>query len=39
VPDDETAVYNAEEIINICQDFQDNPPTPTPTPVDEGGEG
>ncbi len=31
VPDDETAVYNAEEMINICQEFQENPPTPTPT--------
>jgi tetratricopeptide (TPR) repeat protein len=31
VPDDETAVYNAEEMINICQDFQENPPTVTPT--------
>jgi hypothetical protein len=29
VPDDETAVYNAEEIIRICQEFQENPPTPT----------
>ena len=26
VPDDLTSVYNAEEMINICQDFQDNPP-------------
>lgn len=31
VPDDETAVYNAEEIIRICQEFQEVPPTPTPT--------
>jgi Flp pilus assembly protein TadD len=30
VPDDETAVYNAEAIIEICQEFQENPPTPTP---------
>ena len=30
VPDDATAVFNAEEIIRICQDFQVNPPTPTP---------
>jgi len=30
VPDDETAVFNAEEIIRICQEFQDNPPTPVP---------
>lgn len=26
VPDDPTAMFNAEEIINICQDFQANPP-------------
>ncbi len=31
VPDDETAVYNAETIIGICQEFQENPPTPMPT--------
>ncbi|MFW5714111.1 MAG: tetratricopeptide repeat protein [Brevefilum sp.] len=37
VPDDETAVYNAEEIIRICQEFQDTPPTPSPTV--EGEEG
>ncbi len=36
VPDDATAVYNAEEIIRICQEFQANPPTPTFTP--EAGE-
>jgi len=30
VPDDETAVYNAEEIIRICQEFQEIPPTITP---------
>ncbi len=36
IPDDETAVYNAEEIIRICQEFQENPPTPTPT--EEAGE-
>jgi hypothetical protein len=30
VPDDPTAVYNAEEIINICQENQENPPTPVP---------
>ena len=36
VPDDETAVYNAEEIINVCQEFQENPPTPTE--VDEDSE-
>ncbi len=32
VPDDETAVYNAEEMIRICQENQTNPPTITPTP-------
>ncbi len=37
VPDDETAVYNAEVIIEICQAFQENPPTPTAT--SEDGEG
>jgi hypothetical protein len=36
VPDDETAVYNAEEIIRICQEFQENPPTPTATVESEG---
>jgi tetratricopeptide (TPR) repeat protein len=35
VPDDETAVYNAEEIIRICQEYQDNPPTQTATSEDE----
>jgi len=30
VPDDETAVYNAEEIIRVCQDFQEITPTFTP---------
>jgi len=34
VPDDETAVYNAEEIIRVCQDFQEI--TPTFTPEGEG---
>jgi len=38
VPDDETAVYNAEEIIRICQEFQENPPTPTPTQAGEDDE-
>ncbi len=33
VPDDETAVYNADFIIGICQENQENPPTATP---DEG---
>ncbi|MEA3327735.1 MAG: tetratricopeptide repeat protein [Chloroflexota bacterium] len=36
VPDDETAVYNAEEIIRICQEFQAI--TPTFTPEVEDGE-
>ncbi len=39
VPDDATAVFNAEEMINICQDFQENPPTPTPTPEGEQENG
>lgn len=30
VPDDLTAVFNAEAIVEICQDFQLNPPTLTP---------
>lgn len=34
VPDDETAVFNAEEMIRICQEFQVNPPTPTPTLIE-----
>jgi len=38
VPDDETAAYNAEEIIRICQEFQENPPTSTPTQIGEEGE-
>jgi tetratricopeptide (TPR) repeat protein len=38
VPDDETAVYNAEAIIEICQEFQENPPTPTPPEDGEEGE-
>jgi len=38
VPDDETAVYNAEAIIEICQEFQENPPTPTPTEIGEEGQ-
>jgi tetratricopeptide (TPR) repeat protein len=37
VPDDETAVFNAEAMITTCQEFQENPPTPTPTL--EPGEG
>lgn len=28
---DEYAVYNADEMINICQGFITNPPTPSPT--------
>lgn len=38
LPDDETAVYNAEEIIRICQEAFDNPQTPTPTLEDGAGE-
>lgn len=30
VPDDPTAQFNAQEIVNICQEFQENPPTPSP---------
>lgn len=30
-PDDEYAVFNADEMISICQGFVDNPPTPSPT--------
>lgn len=30
-PDDEYAVFNADEMINICQGFVENPPTPSPT--------
>lgn len=30
-PDDEYAIYNAEEMIRICQEFADTPPTRTPT--------
>lgn len=47
LPDDETAVYNAGVIIEICQEAFDNPPTPamegeegeptvTPEPEEEG---
>ncbi|MBG0784803.1 MAG: tetratricopeptide repeat protein [Anaerolineaceae bacterium] len=32
VADDETAVYNADIIIETCQENQVNPPTETPTP-------
>jgi len=43
LPDDETAVFNAEEIIRICQDALGNPPTPTTIPdggeVDDGSAG
>lgn len=31
IPDDETGVFNAEEMIRICQEFLENPPTATPT--------
>lgn len=30
VPDDQTSVFNAEAIIEICQENQNNPPTPIP---------
>jgi len=35
VPDDDTAVYNAGEIIRICQEFQGISPTPTTAPDGE----
>jgi hypothetical protein len=38
VPDDETAVFNAETIIQICQENQENPPTAVPTTI-EGDQG
>ena len=38
VPDDETAVFNANEIIRICQEFQGTTPTPSPTQEGEPGE-
>ncbi|MCB2209486.1 hypothetical protein KQH62_01215 [bacterium] len=38
VPDDETSVFNAEEMIRICQENQENPPTVTPTPEDGASE-
>ena len=31
VPDDDTAVYNADYIIETCQENQENPPTETPS--------
>jgi tetratricopeptide (TPR) repeat protein len=31
VPNDEFATYNAEEIVSICKDIADNPPTAIPT--------
>ena len=31
VPNDEYAIYNGEEIVNICKEFAENPPTPSPT--------
>ncbi len=34
VPDDLTSVYNAEIIIEICQENQSNPPTPVPETED-----
>ena len=34
VADDETAVYNAEYIIEVCQENQGNPPTETPSAED-----
>ncbi len=39
VPDDGTAVFNAEEMIRICQEYQEDPPEPTPTLEVEDLEG
>jgi hypothetical protein len=39
VPDDPTAVYNAEIMIEVCQEFQTNPPTPTPDGEENGENG
>ncbi len=36
VSDNETAVFNAEEMIRICQEFQET--TPTPSSTEEGDE-
>lgn len=33
IPDDPTGVFNAEEMIRICQEFLENPPTATPVPT------
>jgi tetratricopeptide (TPR) repeat protein len=38
VPDDETSVFNANEMIRICQENQENPPTATPTPEEGAAE-
>ena len=38
VPDDDTAVFNANQIIEICQESFDNPPTPTPVGEEDGPE-
>ena len=35
VPRDETAVYNAQEMINICAEFANTPPTATPMAEDD----
>lgn len=35
VPNDEVAMYNAEEMINICQEVAQDGPEITPTPSDE----
>ena len=35
VPNDETAAYNAQEMINICAEFAGSPPTATPPVEDE----
>jgi len=39
VPDDATSVFNAQEIISICQEFQENPPAPTPEDEENNSTG
>jgi tetratricopeptide (TPR) repeat protein len=36
VPDDPTSMYNAEIMIETCQEFQENPPTPEPVEEESG---
>jgi len=39
IPDNETGVFNAEEMIRICQENLENPPTATPEPTVTPEEG